>query len=102
MPACSIAVFFLFVPLLAWGEVESDIPLGVKAVTGYRTELVHRGYVLADDVFDFQLVMEIVLSDAWSVGMGGYYGRGSVHDSNEDFSQITRDTNSRYASTQFP
>jgi hypothetical protein len=95
------AIFFLFFPLWAWGEVESNIPLGVEAVTGYRTELVHRGFVVAEDVFDFQVETEIVLADEWSVAIGGLYGTGSVHQSNEDFSETFGFVELRYGAKEW-
>ena len=51
-------LLFLSVPFLASAEIQNEIPLGIEAVTGYRTEYVHRGFKLADDVFDFQLHMQ--------------------------------------------
>jgi hypothetical protein len=50
-----LSAFFCILPAVVVAEVESNIPLGVEAVTGYRTEYIHRGMSLADDVIDFQL-----------------------------------------------
>lgn len=87
-------LLFLSVPFLASAEIQNEIPLGIEAVTGYRTEYVHRGFKLADDVFDFQLQTEIVLSDHWSVNIGGWYATATSNSS--DFSEIAGFVDLRY------
>ena len=52
----------------------SEIPFGIEAVTGYRSEYVYRGFQLADSMLDFQLEAEIALNNQWILGVGGWYG----------------------------
>lgn len=87
-------LLFLSVPFLASAEIQNEIPLGIEAVTGYRTEYVHRGFKLADDVFDFQLQSEVVLSDNWSINFGGWYATGT--NKNSDFSETAGFVDFRY------
>lgn len=62
----------------ATGDLESpdrsDIPFGVEAVAGYRSEYVYRGFRLADQMIDFQLEAEIALSNEWFLRVGGWFG----------------------------
>jgi hypothetical protein len=71
----------------------ADIPLGVEVVTGYRSEYVHRGFELAQDLIDVQAEAEIALSDRWVLNLGGYYGTGSGSD---DFSEAAAFLDLRY------
>ena len=57
----------------ASADVEKEIPLGVEAVTGYRSEYIQRGFKLANDVIDFQAEAEIALSDDIITNFGGWY-----------------------------
>ena len=56
---------------LAPGQ-EEDIPLGIEAVTGFRSDYVYRGFHLAQATMDFQVETEIVISDILSLGVGGW------------------------------
>ncbi|MDP7106894.1 MAG: hypothetical protein QGH41_07430, partial [Roseibacillus sp.] len=56
-----LAASFATSPLFA--DLEDDIPLGIEAVTGIRSDYVYRGFNLADVVMDFQLETSIVLDD---------------------------------------
>jgi hypothetical protein len=51
-------------------EVDSEIPLGIEAVTGIRSDYVHRGFRLARSLLDFQLEAEISLSNETSLHLG--------------------------------
>ena len=51
-------------------EVDSEIPLGIEAVTGARTDYVHRGFQLAEASLDFQLEAEVTLSNDTSLHLG--------------------------------
>jgi hypothetical protein len=62
---------------VAQAEVESEIPWGIEAVTGYRSKMVHRGFSLADDVNDYQLETEIAISNDWSFNFTALYATGS-------------------------
>ena len=55
---------------MAFAEVDSEIPLGIEAVTGLRTDYVHRGFQLAESALDFQLEAEIILSNNNSLSLG--------------------------------
>ncbi len=59
--------------LPASAELEGDIPLGLEAVTGFRSSYVHRGFDLAGPVLDFQLEGEAVLREDLSVHLGGWF-----------------------------
>ncbi len=66
-------------------DVENEIPLGVEAVTGFRSEYVYRGFTLAEDsVLDFQIEAEIALNDHTYLNIGGWYatetGRGDYDE----------------------
>lgn len=54
----------------ARAEVEAEIPLGIEAVTGIRSDYVHRGFRLADSSLDFQLESELTLSNHSSLHLG--------------------------------
>ena len=51
---------------------EDDIPLGIEAVAGFRSDYVYRGFNLAQTTMDFQVETELVISDALSLGTGGW------------------------------
>jgi hypothetical protein len=87
------------VPLVAGAEVESEIPWGFEAVAGYRSDLVHRGFKLADDVYDYQLEAEIALSNEWSFNFSGYYGTGT--GKGNDFSEMSGIAELRYDARQW-
>ncbi len=78
-------VFFAASPALLQAEVDTAIPLGIEAVTGIRTDYVHRGFELAKSSLDFQLEAEITLSDNTSV----HLGLSHLAESNGDFSETT-------------
>lgn len=86
-------------PAVLWAEVESNIPWGVEAVTGYRSESVHRGFQVADDVFDFQLETEVALSDEWTINFGAWYATGTGTEN--DFSEVSGLAELRYDTKQW-
>ena len=92
-------IWLALVPVGAWAEVESNIPWGVEAVTGYRSESVHRGFILADDVFDFKLESEVALTNEWSVNFGAWYATGTGTDNN--FSETSGFVELRYDTKQW-
>ena len=94
-PACLI----LLLPSLACAEVETEIPWGVEVVGGYRSDLVHRGFDLADDVSDYQVEAEIALSDHWSFNVSAYYASGSGRGN--DFSEVNGMTELRYDASRW-
>lgn len=59
--------------LPAWAEIENDIPLGIEAVTGFRTGYVYRGFELAKTSLDFQIEAEIALSNFDTISVGSWY-----------------------------
>lgn len=65
-------------------EEEKELPLGIEAVTGFRSDYVWRGFKVGDHVMDFQLQGEVALDDHWSLNLGGWYatetGDGDISD----------------------
>lgn len=74
------------VPPAANGQQEADkeIPIGIEAVTGFRSESIWRGFKLGDKVLDFQLQTEIALSNEWRLDVGGLY---ATETGDGDFSE---------------
>jgi len=66
-------------------EIDSEIPLGIEAVTGIRSHYVHRGFQLADSSLDFQLEAEVTLSNDTSL----HLGLSHLAESEGDFSETT-------------
>jgi hypothetical protein len=91
-----VAVLATLAPCLA--EEAGDIPIGIEVVTGYRTEYIHRGFKLADDLIDVQAEAEIALSNEWVLSLGGYYGTGA---GDEDFSEAAAFFDLRYEAKQW-
>lgn len=71
----------------------SYLPWGIEAMAGYRSELVHRGFKVADEVYDYQLEGEYALSDAWMLNLRGIHAQGSGMS---EFSEITGVAELRY------
>lgn len=61
-----------------------EVPFGIEAVTGYRSEYVYRGFKLAHHTFDFQLETEISLGDSLFLNAGGWY---ATETGSGDFSE---------------
>jgi hypothetical protein len=85
--------------MVVQAEVESDIPWGVEVVTGYRSELVHRGFKLADDVYDYQLETEIAISNEWSFNFSAMYATGT--GKGNDYSETAGIAELRYDATNW-
>ena len=66
-------------------EVDTEIPLGIEAVTGLRSDYVHRGFQLAESALDFQLEPEVTLSDETSV----HLGIAHLSESNGEYNETT-------------
>lgn len=92
MNRSALLIALLFPPALP-AEIESDIPLGLEAVTGVRSSYVHRGFELADTLFEFQLEGEVALSRSTYLNLGGWIGTGSGDDFEEytGFIDLRRD-----------
>jgi hypothetical protein len=54
----------------------AEIPLGIEAVTGYRSEYIHRGFKFAGALVDFQAEAEIALSTHLLLNVGGWFATG--------------------------
>ncbi|BDS08661.1 hypothetical protein NT6N_37010 [Oceaniferula spumae] len=83
--ALPLALLVACLPAQLSADVENDIPLGIEAVTGFRSEYVYRGFTLAEDsVLDFQIEAEIALNDHTLLNVGGWYatetGRGDYDE----------------------
>jgi hypothetical protein len=84
----------LAISLSAKAEVESEIPLGVEAVTGFRSDLVERGFKLGESTLDVQLQSEVSLNQEWSIGFGALHATASGSSSYEEsrgFLQLYRE-----------
>jgi hypothetical protein len=77
-------ILFATAPLLQ-AEIDSEIPLGIEAVTGLRSSYVHRGFELADTSLDFQMEAEVTLSDETWINLG----LAHLAESDGDFSETT-------------
>ncbi len=44
-------------------ELKQELPIGIEAVTGYRSDYIYKGSKLAGEVVDFQLSGELAYSD---------------------------------------
>lgn len=80
-----------FSAALAWGMLtsafaqdSSDLPLGLEAVTGTRSEYVDRGFRKAQQILDFQLEGEATVGDGLYLGYGAWYATSTGRD---DFSE---------------
>lgn len=79
----SLATFSLLSPTLSAESAQT--PLGLEAVTGYRTNYIQRGFDMADEVMDFQLEGEVALSNTLFLNYGGWY---LTETSAGDFSEL--------------
>lgn len=79
----------LAVPLIpclalpAIAEIESELKIGLEAVTGVRSEYVQRGFSLSDALLDFQLEGEVALDDTLLLNFGGWF----ASEISDDFSE---------------
>lgn len=69
----TLSSVFLTISHTSAQNSDTQLPLGLEAVTGYRTNYLQKGIDLAQDSFDFQLQGEISLSDSLFLGFGGWY-----------------------------
>lgn len=67
----------------ASAEIENNIPLGIEAVTGFRSGYVQRGFDLADTSLEFQFAGEVTLSNDRSI----LFGLSHLAESNGNFSE---------------
>lgn len=88
-----VLALLLACPPLLQAEIESEIPVGIEAVTGIRSGYVHRGVELADTLFDFQVETEISLGEALFLNTGGWVASESGGDFSETafFLDLRRD-----------
>jgi len=63
---------------------DETLPIGIEVVSGYRSEYIHRGFKLADDLIDVQVQAEIALSNEWVLNLGANYGTAT---GDEDFAE---------------
>ena len=71
MRTTAILALLLSAPL-GTAEIESDIPIGIEAVTGIRSGYVFRGFDMANALMDFQVEGEITLGDRTYLNVGGW------------------------------
>lgn len=79
-------------------EIENDIPIGIEAVTGVRTNYVYRGFNLGDVIMDFQLEAEVVLQENLTLNAGGWFASEVGDDFTEGaaFADLRYDLNERF------
>jgi len=56
---------------------DAEIPLGIEAVTGIRSDYVFRGFHLASTSLDFQMEAEVALDNDTFINFGAWYLGGS-------------------------
>jgi hypothetical protein len=67
-------------------EIENDVPLGIEAVTGFRSEYIQRGFKWANQALDVQAEAEISLNDQVLVNLGGWFVTSTGSD---DFTETS-------------
>ncbi|MEJ6572698.1 MAG: hypothetical protein QNL01_07175 [Akkermansiaceae bacterium] len=72
-----LTLLALSLPTCLSADVEDAIPIGIEAVTGYRSTYVHRGFELAEGTLDFQIEAEIAINDNTFVNIGAWYATES-------------------------
>ena len=77
----------------AAAEVEQEIPFGIEAVTGYRSEYIQRGFKLGDNILDFQAQAEVAWGEQLVSSFGAWYATGS-----DSFSETAAFANLRWES----
>jgi hypothetical protein len=93
MTRMTVALFFA-ISLSARAEVETEIPFGVEAVTGFRTDLVERGFKLGENILDVQLQSEVTLNNEWTIGFGALHATASgssAYEESRGFVQLYRE-----------
>lgn len=91
------ALFLLAFPCAlscAIADVESDLPLGIEALTGYHSHSVYRGLELSEEALDFQLSTEVALNNDWLVGISGWH----IASSSDDFTETSGELSLIYRS----
>ena len=69
----SLTLLALGLPTCLFAEVQDEIPIGIEAVTGYRSAYVYRGFELAESTLDFQIEAEITINNHTFVNVGAWY-----------------------------
>lgn len=69
----AVPLFLLAAALPLAAAPNSEIPFGIEAVTGFRSDYIWRGFKVGDRVADFQVQAEIALSNEWVLDVGGLY-----------------------------
>ncbi len=78
-----VALSALLASGAAGAEADRDVPLGIEAVTGIRSDYVYRGFNLAGAVLDFQVESELALGRDFYLDMGGWFAAGAASDFSE-------------------
>jgi hypothetical protein len=68
-----VPLLLIALALPAMAQADREIPYGLEAVTGYRSDYLWRGFKVGGDVMEFQLQTEVVLDNRWAVTGGGWY-----------------------------
>lgn len=94
-----LSLVLIIATFSAKAEIEAEIPWGAEVVTGYRTDLIERGFQLGENVIDVQVQTEIVFNDEWSLGFGAFHATASGVDEYEEtssFVEIVREYEQMY------
>jgi hypothetical protein len=84
----------LAISLSASAEVENEIPFGVEVVTGFRSDLIERGFKLGENILDVQLQSEVTLNNEWTLGFGALQATASgssAYEESRGFLQLYRE-----------
>lgn len=69
---------------------DKEIPIGIEAVTGFRSDYVYRGFELADSTLDFQVETELALNKDTSLNLGAWYATETGQGNFEEAAFFTR------------
>ena len=72
-------------PQILRAEDDKEVPLGIEAVTGIRSNYIFRGIELSQTSLDFQVQAELVLNDKTSF----HFGVSHLAESSADFSETS-------------
>lgn len=82
------AAFFLSA-VLSSAQLPEDVPLGIEALTGLRTQDHFRGQEVSDTLLEFQLQTELTLASDIYLGLGGLYAAEGGGDFRETSGYVT-------------
>lgn len=72
-----VALFGFFLVLSPSAEGEEDLVWGIETVTGLRSDLVYRGFDLADATLETQVETEVTLGANYALGLAAWHSAES-------------------------